>query len=645
MIIIGIRILKETPKVVRKCLYPGWYPFVDTKLVELNDEVWPDYIEHMASDTFFKLDDNDKLKINISAIVGKNGTGKSTIAELLLAIINNISAKLITINNQDFIYKSQDTYVRNIYADLFYELDDRIYCIQIRDQQISIIKKYGETGKEVRLSEEVMHKIVVKDFLNKFFYTVSINYGLHSFNSDNVRNHVEKWNNIHRNLWFDHYFHRVDGYSIPLTLVPDRNKGVIDINKEEELTRKRLAKIALWLHVKGHKPLVEGYKPVRLIWFRNKWKDKETILLIQRLLFNKELNDAQLKRCDELYLGFRKYWISQLNNQSKSIDEDIFLSAINYLTYKTIKICVNYPTYGNLLFKYNTTVYNYKNIGKIVDMLMMEQSHIATKIRATISFLSSELYTSKKQSAYIQEIIPLLNGKKNLEEIEMILPPPFFSYDIEYSKYGEKEDLVTLDDLSSGEKQMAFILSAAMEHLANLSSIPTKDINRVAYHHVNLIFDEAELYFHPEFQRTFIHKLISILSSGFIDKRRIRTINVLIVTHSPYLLSDIPGQNILFLDENGSHRKEPTFAANIYDLLKEGFFMNSGIGAFAAMKINRILQTFQDPIIIRRKQKYLINRNDFWFTASIIGDHYIKENIKNVLTDMDSQYTKEGNQQ
>lgn len=639
MIIIGIRILPETPKALRKCLKPGWYPFVESKLIHLDGEIWPDYTEIMGTDKFFRIDDSDKLKINISAIVGKNGTGKSTIVELLLTIINNVSARLLDISNQDFIYKSPNSYVNDIYADVFYMLEDRLYRIKIRHTELSVFNRWN--GKEERLSEGSIRKSGIKDFLAKFFYTISINYGLHSFNSDNARNHVEKWNKIHRDLWYDHYFHRVDGYSIPLTLVPDRNKGVIDINKEEDLARKRLAKIALWLKIKGSQPLLAGYEPQRLVWSIKEWHDRETFLLIQRILLPANPTKSQINKAKKLYSDFKSCWKVKLNNKIDLISKTIFRSTLNYLTYKTIKICVNYPIYGVQLFESDKSEYNHDKLEDILTTVIADQSHIATKIRSTISFLTSNLYTSKRQSATISEILDNLPDQKNLEEIEMVLPPPFFSYDIEYSKNGE-EGLVTIDDLSSGEKQMVFTLSAAIEHLANLSSIPTKDPNRVVYHHVNLIFDEAELYFHPEYQRSFILNLISILSSGFIDKRRIRSVNILMVTHSPYLLSDIPEQNILFLDENGSHRKEPTFAANIYDLLKEGFFMNSGIGAFATMKINRILQTFQNPNLIRRKLEYLTRREDYRFTASIIGDPYLKETVEHVLTDMESQYAKEG---
>ena len=43
----------------------------------------------------FSLYDTDDLKISISAIVGRNGSGKSTIVELIVRAINNLSAALL----------------------------------------------------------------------------------------------------------------------------------------------------------------------------------------------------------------------------------------------------------------------------------------------------------------------------------------------------------------------------------------------------------------------------------------------------------------------------------------------------------------------------------------------------------------------
>lgn len=63
-------------------------------------------------------------------------------------------------------------------------------------------------------------------------------------------------------------------------------------------------------------------------------------------------------------------------------------------------------------------------------------------------------------------------------------------------------------------------------------------------------------------------------------------------THSPFILSDIPKNNVLFL-ENGKtvleQMQDDTFGANIHSLLQNGFFLNGApIGDFAKHKINEM---------------------------------------------------------
>lgn len=64
------------------------------------------------------------------------------------------------------------------------------------------------------------------------------------------------------------------------------------------------------------------------------------------------------------------------------------------------------------------------------------------------------------------------------------------------------------------------------------------------FRHVTIIFDEIELYFHPEMQRTFIANLIDGISQ--LSLKNIRSIQIMLVTHSPFILSDIPKINVLF---------------------------------------------------------------------------------------------------
>ena len=60
--------------------------YIFDKAYSINDDGTIDY--HREKD--IQLFNQDNLQININAIVGKNGTGKSTLVQLLLAVIHNI---------------------------------------------------------------------------------------------------------------------------------------------------------------------------------------------------------------------------------------------------------------------------------------------------------------------------------------------------------------------------------------------------------------------------------------------------------------------------------------------------------------------------------------------------------------------------
>jgi predicted ATPase len=107
-----------------------------------------------------------------------------------------------------------------------------------------------------------------------------------------------------------------------------------------------------------------------------------------------------------------------------------------------------------------------------------------------------------------------------------------------------------------------------------------------------IFIDEGEVALHPEWQRLFFNKVTTFLSELFHD----RVIQLILTTHSPFVLSDIPKDNVLFLerDVDGNTKisdieRENTFGSNIYSLLSDSFFMENTIGAFAEAKMKRAL--------------------------------------------------------
>src|SRR5690606_32538742 len=106
------------------------------------------------------------------------------------------------------------------------------------------------------------------------------------------------------------------------------------------------------------------------------------------------------------------------------------------------------------------------------------------------------------------------------------------------------------------------------------------------------------------------------------------------ITHSPFILSDIPSQNILKM-ENGKSIADDTknsFASNIHDLLKDEFFFKEGsMGKFASKKLDAIIK------YLYLKSKIVELKEDLNF------DFYsqkIKNDINNLLIEHMSEVSK-----
>jgi len=114
-----------------------------------------------------------------------------------------------------------------------------------------------------------------------------------------------------------------------------------------------------------------------------------------------------------------------------------------------------------------------------------------------------------------------------------------------------------------------------------------------------ILLDEGDLYLHPEWQRQFFNDLHKYLPLFFRDKK----IQLFLTSHSPFLVSDLPKENILLLsaDKNSfsvlvdKENISNTFGANIHELLANSFFLNKGtVGEFAKVKINDLFYFLVD---------------------------------------------------
>ena len=139
-----------------------------------------------------------------------------------------------------------------------------------------------------------------------------------------------------------------------------------------------------------------------------------------------------------------------------------------------------------------------------------------------------------------------------------------------------------------------------------------------------MLLDEVEVSFHPEWQRRYLKCMLNYLSDLYSDSY----IQIVIATHSPIILSDIPRQNIIYLkkgldgktiiDSNKNHSE--TFGANIFRLFNDSFFLDKGaIGEFAKEKLETLLRD-----ILSKKG----NKNDLQKRIDMIGDLFLKNRFQ-----------------
>lgn len=148
-----------------------------------------------------------------------------------------------------------------------------------------------------------------------------------------------------------------------------------------------------------------------------------------------------------------------------------------------------------------------------------------------------------------------------------------------------------------------------------------------------LLIDEIDLYMHPEWQRKSVDNLIAELSRQYQEKE----IQIILTTHSPLVLSDIPKQNTIYLQpKNGVLYKDinisqrETFGANIHTLLNDAFYLSSTLGEYAQQKIKK---ASEDLVNLRKEPTNELLRatcKDYMLLIELIGEPLIQNKMRNL---------------
>lgn len=172
-------------------------------------------------------------------------------------------------------------------------------------------------------------------------------------------------------------------------------------------------------------------------------------------------------------------------------------------------------------------------------------------------------------------------------------------------------------------------ISSGHKAYLNLFASLYEELRYTRQSNLLLCIDEGDLYLHPMWQVEFFDKLLRVLPKIFFGK-----IQLILTSHSPFLLSDLPKQNITILDnsiigstKDGIELNVNTFGGNLYDLYSEPFFLGTKrTSDFAYNKIKDLINSVENNVYISVKDKKLYSD-----LVNLIGDEIIRYRLNKFL--------------
>ncbi|MET0572150.1 MAG: hypothetical protein ABWZ79_12045 [Pedobacter agri] len=604
------------------------------ELIKYFEEKWKEELERWQTmakdfDTFLKRRNGNRSFIELSGAYSRS--------EFLVSELKGMMDSAITRKKEfeDRIQRVKDM-ADGFRAQLIYQYDKRIYCLTLLPKEekpfikLNLLSHSKVSESDTRLyNQDLPLSALIK---SHFFYTIAINYSHYALNTKYVGN------------WIDTIFHKNDGYKVPLVVNPMRHDGNFDINREITLAKYRLISNLLVQSIltdKKEVQLTEQLSVKSVIFKLNREKVESKLIRIDKGIQGKEREKKIIK--DFFYVFF-----DDENFEKKLRERDQIVDLLLNYILKKIEDLKKYDGLGSFSLEENG---KFGNTREYLKTLKKEESHVTYKLKQAVYFLSqlvdenvkspikswsSDIYNKKEVVFELDfEKISEWTGKENLWNVISRLPPPIF--DIDFILVDRNKEPSLLSDLSSGEQQMINTIQTVLYHINNLQSVHYSGLVRLPYKTINIVFDEIELYFHPAFQRSFIKRLREALQQLYLGhKTTITNLNIMFLTHSPFILSDIPKDNISMLEVDKVKGKSvasapdtQTFAANINELLAGSFFLEGTLmGEYAEEKVNDLIKVVSELKDPSREQSEILQ---------LIGDGYLRNSLRYFLNRRNDQ--------
>ena len=558
----------------------------------------------------------DRTKGNIDSanlLIGKNGSGKTSILEVLNS---NLILDIENRNNDSIIlYKSSrndEDFIIEGNGNRFLEIKELPIVDKLVKENYQDNKNYiGKIGViKFSFREKTMNATQREILFQRYAQSETIiykwNIGLGNVSKEEIYNYLIKVNQEKNNDNFENAYFTL--------LIPDlyeelkKSKSGEIKEKIKKIENLDFSKIDSFFKLYNNKN-ENNFNFDEIENFDNKNEDN-----LKDIIFNNYFNYIYLHIILEI-----------LNKNSKKIYElkKIKDELLELLNDKSLfqKCEILFKKYGKLI---NMSFHWY--IPQIYDIIERIASFIENISEKEIDIQNPE-GTIKK--------IRINCKKKNKKLVELLkeydsflIPKSENSLDISLKNI---EDIIKIEEegLSDGEK-------IKLQYFSTLNGLLRGELKNKEY--ITLLFDEIEIYLHPEWSRRFLYELIEELER-YEDKK----FKLIFATHSPFLIADVLAKDCIYLskDEEGKIKAEikedvKTFGDNIIDLFKNTMFLESTFGKFATEKIKGVVDK------IEKAEKYSDIKHEVDFIIDEIGEKLISNKLKSMIeSKFENKYEEE----
>lgn len=221
-------------------------------------------------------------------------------------------------------------------------------------------------------------------------------------------------------------------------------------------------------------------------------------------------------------------------------------------------------TFGNFIIERKSLEY--------LEYIRIEVDKINTHAEFNDNQGNECLYLDTLDSKFGEKIEKILDKKK------IYLVARIFDF-----SYSQSLEEVLSSMLSSGELEFLNLFS-------RLYDVFTPKADNVDIPQI-IILDESEIGLHPAWQLEYVSFIIDFFDG--LRKANILTkpVQIIMATHSPIMLSDIPKSCTVCLtkDHTVTKGQKETFGNNVFELYRHSFMMTNGlVGKFAQEKIHNL---------------------------------------------------------